>query len=160
MVFFSKANITCGTLYNLCYGWGQRSRSYGRFCEFLHVFARFFIILFSDMKKIGLSSKQTFLMGPHIISVSIGVKGQGQMTVLWILLHFFHQRDFDTTKQLVIKSYTHMYMYINSIITFKHVDYALAVKVFGPECVPFFTNMIHIWGLHRDCQRQITGGLV
>ena len=34
------------------------------------------------------------------------------------------------------------------------------VKAFRLECVPFSMNMIHMWGLHRDCQRQITGGLV
>ena len=50
-------------------------------------------------------------------------------------------------------------MCVNSIITLKHVDYAL-VRVFGPECVPFFMIIIHMWGPHRDWQRQITGGLV
>lgn len=37
-------------------------------------------------------------------------------------------------------------MNMNLIITIKYVDYAQAVTAFGPECVPFLTDLIPMWG--------------
>ena len=121
--YIIKANIPGGTPQNPCYDWGQRSRSNGKFCEFLHVFATVLYHFAFWFEKHWPLIKRTFLMGSHVIPVNIEVKGQGQMAVLWILLHYFH---FNTTKQLIftcthvghtqtcscIHIYIHVYMYM------------------------------------------------
>ena len=49
-------------------------------------------------------------------------------------------------------------MNMNSIIILKKRLHP--VKAFGLACVPFFMDMIYLWGLHHDCQQIISGGLV